>query len=110
METALQRLNREADAIEERAERRAAMRAIAAQEKHWCAYCNGVGPETCQNNQPMATIALSGVPAHAACFFKDGDAWCCVRGDFQNLQESHAGFGSTMEEALDDLHAAMCAV
>ena len=45
-----------------------------------------------------------GVPDDAACFFKDGNAWCCVRGDFTNLQESPAGFGETMDVALSDLH------
>ena len=87
METALHRLNREVDAIEERAERRAAMRAIAAM---------GAPPE-----------AQSGIPAHAACLFKDGDAWCCVRGDFINLQESPAGFGTNMQEALNALSVAV---
>ena len=46
-----------------------------------------------------------GVPPDAACFFKDGNAWCCVRGDFINIQESPAGFGDTMDEALTMLHA-----
>jgi len=82
---------------------RAAMRSIAVQEGHWCTHCMGVGPESCMNNQPRTAVAHSGVPAHAACFFKDGDAWCCVRGDFLNLQESPAGFGSDMEEALNAL-------
>lgn len=43
------------------------------------------------------------LPAAAVCFFKDGDRWCCVNGDFINLQESPAGFGETFEEALDEL-------
>lgn len=47
----------------------------------------------------------SGILPDAACFFKDGNAWCCVRGDFTNLQESPAGFGETMEAALNHLHA-----
>ena len=45
------------------------------------------------------------VPENAACFYKDGNMWVCVRGDFKNLQESPAGFGVTMDEALDALHA-----
>ena len=49
----------------------------------------------------------SGVPADATCFFKDGSAWCCVFGDFVNLQESPAGFGDTSDAALADLTAAM---
>jgi len=31
--------------------------------------------------------------------FKDGDQYCAVFPDFQNLQESPAGFGTTPEEA-----------
>lgn len=48
-------------------------------------------------------VRTGGVPDSALCFFKDGDKWCCVHGDFQNLQESNAGFGNTFEEALNDL-------
>lgn len=43
------------------------------------------------------------IPHSAVCFFKDGDKWCCVHGDFVNLQESPAGFGDTFDEAMDDL-------
>lgn len=43
------------------------------------------------------------IPASALCFFRDGDKWCCVNGDFDNLQESPAGFGDTFEEALANL-------
>lgn len=35
--------------------------------------------------------------------FMDGDAWCAVRPDFINLQESPAGFGATREEAIKKL-------
>jgi|GEM_PF-4317576 len=48
-------------------------------------------------------IHQSGIPAHALCYFKDGDQWCCVFGDFINLQESPAGFGNTQSDALVDL-------
>lgn len=51
------------------------------------------------------TTKYSGIPAHAICFFTDGDVWCCVFGDFINLQESPAGFGKKFEEALADLRA-----
>lgn len=44
-----------------------------------------------------------GVPESAVCFFKDGNQWCCVFGDFDNLQESPAGFGDTFEQALNRL-------
>ena len=43
------------------------------------------------------------IPDHAVCFFMDGDKWCCVHGDFANLQESPAGFGDTFDAALTDL-------
>jgi len=45
----------------------------------------------------------SGVPDQAICFFKDGDQWCAVYGNFINLQESKAGFGETYSEAMNDL-------
>lgn len=35
--------------------------------------------------------------------YMDGDAWCATRSDFENLQESPAGFGSTALEALTAL-------
>lgn len=34
---------------------------------------------------------------------KEGDSWCCVRHEFVNFQESLAGFGDTIEEAIKDL-------
>lgn len=34
---------------------------------------------------------------------KDGDMWCAIRNSFINLQESLAGFGNTVEEALTNL-------
>ena len=35
--------------------------------------------------------------------YMDGDAWCATRGDFENLQESPAGFGATALEAFTSL-------
>lgn len=35
--------------------------------------------------------------------FKDGSAWVAVKPDFTNLQESPAGFGDTVEEAIAQL-------
>ena len=52
-------------------------------------------------------IATPSIPDHAVCFFKDGDQWCCVGGDFINLQESPAGFGDTFDQALDHLQSQM---
>lgn len=42
------------------------------------------------------------IPNNVYCFM-DGDQWCCVFGDFINLQESPAGFGKTTGEALKSL-------
>ena len=33
----------------------------------------------------------------------DGNQWCATEKDFINLQESDAGFGDTMEDAIEDL-------
>ncbi len=49
---------------------------------------------------------MSNIPDSSICFFKDGDHWCCVNGDFINLQESPAGFGKTFEEAFTAFQAA----
>lgn len=38
--------------------------------------------------------------------FRDGNAWCAVRADFINLQESDAGFGATPELARAALRQA----
>ena len=35
--------------------------------------------------------------------FKDGDSWCATFDDFINFQESQAGFGNDVLEALADL-------
>jgi len=32
--------------------------------------------------------------------YLDGNAWCCVGPDFENLQESDAFFGDTQDEAI----------
>jgi hypothetical protein len=37
--------------------------------------------------------------------FLDGNMWCATRGDFENLQESPAGFGETCLDALAALAA-----
>lgn len=42
--------------------------------------------------------------AHGFHLFMDGNAWCAVGPHFQNLQESHAGFGDTQEQAVAALH------
>ena len=42
--------------------------------------------------------------AGRARLFMDGDMWCAVSRDFTNLQESPAGFGPTMCDALNDLN------
>ena len=35
--------------------------------------------------------------------YLDGNQWCAVHRNFVNLQESHAGFGDTIEAAVRDL-------
>lgn len=35
--------------------------------------------------------------------YLDGNAWCAVGADFENLQESPAGFGGSPAEAVDAL-------
>ena len=35
--------------------------------------------------------------------FMDGDKWCAVMCDFEDLQSSPAGFGDTREEAIEEL-------
>lgn len=47
------------------------------------------------------------IPDHAVCFFMDGNKWCCVHGDFVNVQESPAGFGDTFDAALADLQVTL---
>ena len=43
------------------------------------------------NPKPVYTIQM------------DGDAWCATNADFENLQESIAGFGSNPQKALEEL-------
>lgn len=45
------------------------------------------------------------IPHNAICTFMDGDKWCAVFGDFENLQESPAGFGDTVESAVKNLQS-----
>lgn len=49
--------------------------------------------------------APKSIPHNAACFFRDGNMWACVFGDFINLQESPAGFGESFDTALIDLQS-----
>ena len=45
------------------------------------------------------------IPHNAICTYMDGDSWCAVFGDFENLQESPAGFGGTVESAVKNLQS-----
>ena len=56
-------------------------------------------------NIVMETIdeAPKAIPHNAVCFFRDGDQWCCVFGNFINLQESPAGFGANFIDAFQML-------
>ena len=56
--------------------------------------------ELCMNSLPA-------VPVHALCYFRDGDKYCCVFGDFRNLPEDPAGFGDTETEAYCELRKQM---
>jgi carbon storage regulator len=51
----------------------------------------------------LKEAGVSGIPDDAVCFFRDGNQWLCVNGDFVNLQVSPAGYGDTFAEALEDL-------
>lgn len=76
---------------------------ISGAEWGWGAARNRVGDML--RNFPEANV-----PDNAVCFFRDGNQWCCVYGDFLDLQHSPAGFGDTFEEALNALqkeHAAL---
>ena len=40
------------------------------------------------------------IPDEAVCFFRDGNKWCCVFGDFADLHQSPAGFVTTSTRRL----------
>lgn len=56
---------------------------------------------------PAQLVMMEGVPHSATCFFKIGEKWCCVFGDFKNIKESPYGSGATFEEALIKAQAAV---
>src|SRR5215213_970526 len=62
--------------------------------------------EVARSTESGTPIVRPVIPPHAICFFIEGYKLACVRGDFQNLAESPAGFGDTMKEAFDDLQRA----
>lgn len=39
--------------------------------------------------------------------FRDGNMWCAVKPDFEDIQVSPAGFGETKEKAVAELYAAV---
>lgn len=51
----------------------------------------------------MEATRQRSIPDSAVCIYMDGNAFCCVFGDFENLQESPAGFGDDPSEAFVDL-------
>jgi hypothetical protein len=60
------------------------------------------------NNRPPLAMGYccevhGGPPATGTRFMRDGDMWCAFRPDFENLQESIAGFGPTQVAAFDDM-------
>lgn len=54
----------------------------------------------------VPALACPGHGGPKARAFMDGDSWCAVHPDFQNLQESAAGFGATREAAIEALRLA----
>lgn len=54
---------------------------------------------------PDLACSMHGGPTSRV--FMDGNAWCAVRPDFINLQESPAGFGETPEAARNQLETAL---
>lgn len=59
-------------------------------------------PEHNDINWPVLN-AMNAVIDDDVAYFVDGNVWCAVRLDFQNLQESIGGFGDTQELAKLDL-------
>ena len=55
------------------------------------------------NQTLVKASAYRTFPKDSFVFYKDGSNWCCVRLDFENLQESKAGFGGSLYEAQMDL-------
>ena len=66
--------------------------------------CGHDSHESRPDDEPNAYAAIMArigavPPPHVRVFF-DGDSWCATRSDFVNLATSHAGFGSTVDEAV----------
>lgn len=65
------------------------------------------------NYQPyvpaLACKAHGGPGPNDIRFVRDGNMWCAFMPDFENLQESEAGFGETQAEAERDLKARIVA-
>lgn len=69
----------------------------------YCSKCGNYLKATKVKKDNITNKKSTGVPASALCYFRDGNKWCCVFGDFINLQESPAGFGDTQAEAFNNL-------
>lgn len=73
----------------------------------WRAYAELKEENAILSNQlELERSTCNKLPPNALCFFPDGDAICCVYGNFINLQESPAGFGKTKKVAELDLYRA----
>jgi hypothetical protein len=62
----------------------------------------------CMNQECCTHLPRHGNEKHRMgefLLFMDGDKWCAVREGFVNLQESPAGFGDTIIQAIRDLEA-----
>lgn len=67
-------------------------------------FCNGNFCETLTKLGPLNSKSLQKQGFDREIIFKlDGNMWFAHGTDFINLQESRAGFGETLDEALEDL-------
>lgn len=64
-------------------------------------YCTGeYMRDDCRYNGYVPGLACPGHGGPSPKTYKDGSAWCAVTPAFVNLQESPAGFGDTIHEAI----------
>lgn len=51
----------------------------------------------------LDTIKQQCIPDHSICFYKNGDKWICINGDFIDFQESPFGISYLFDGALKNL-------
>ena len=80
--------------------------AAYGEELPYKTYCDHSGKTRRYDGKTIHYILGLACPAHGGptsrCY-RDGNQWCAVNDDFINLQESHAGFGDTKDEARAEL-------